>query len=114
LLQELNGTTSQKTAFFLNALVILLAPSGLSAIMLAVKCSAFWIGIRLMVLQDCDQFTTLPYKVNNEYRYYTIYAKYYEKGHVAVLTQKLPKVHVLPELEISIYQPLEAHELVTG
>jgi hypothetical protein len=35
------------------------------------------------------------------------------KGHVAVLTQKLPKVRVLPELEISIYRSLEARERVT-
>jgi hypothetical protein len=36
------------------------------------------------------------------------------KGHAAVLTQKLPKVHALPELEISIYRSLEAREQETG
>jgi hypothetical protein len=45
-------------------------------------------------------------RLNSEY--YNI-----NNGHVAALTQKLPKVHVLLELEILIYQPLEAHEQVT-
>jgi hypothetical protein len=62
--------------------------------------------------------TNLTYCIEskNEYRYImrSILSVIMNEGHVAVLTQKLPKVHVLPELEISIYRPLEAREQETG
>jgi len=39
---------------------------------------------------------------------------YHLNSFAGALTRKLPKVHVLPEPGILVYQSLEAHEQVTG
>jgi hypothetical protein len=43
-----------------------------------------------------------------------IVKNYHLNSFAGALTQKLPKVHVLPEPEILVYQSLEARERVTG